>query len=112
MEEKAIQIVTSEQFRNTDLQAIHEYGSETFGMVTADFFIQEIYEQIDHTKTKPLLFPECRHLPTKSKKYRNIVLGSYLIIYRITTERIEILRALHGSQSPKIFKQARSIKIK
>ncbi|HAH54103.1 MAG TPA: hypothetical protein DCM02_02135 [Flavobacterium sp.] len=50
-------------------------------------------------------------METKSKKYRNIIFGSYLIIYRITPNRIEVLRAFHGSRSPKIIKKSRSIKV-
>jgi len=45
-----------------------------------------------------LMFPEVRFLFTKNKKYRNIILGSYLIIYRIETEKVEVLRIFHSSQ--------------
>lgn len=57
-----------------------------------------------------LLHPEYRHLETKTKKYRNIIFGSYLIIYRVTPNRIEVLRAFHCSRSPKSIKESRSIK--
>ena len=50
-------------------------------------------------------------LETKTKIYRNIILGSYLIIYRIRANRIEILRAFHGSRSPKVIKQVRKVKV-
>jgi plasmid stabilization system protein ParE len=58
-----------------------------------------------------LLHPECRYLETKNKIYRNIILGSYLIIYRITPNKIEVLRAFHGSRSPKTIAKTRSLKI-
>jgi toxin ParE1/3/4 len=51
------------------------------------------------------------HLKTKTKKYRNVILGSYLIIYRIRPNSIEVLRAFHGSRSPKTIGKIRKITI-
>ena len=65
---------------------------------------------VRNLETQYLLHPECRHLETKTKMYRNIILGSYLIIYRIRAHKIEVLRAFHGSRSPKIIKLVRKIK--
>ena len=74
-------------------------------------FIDEIYSYIGKLQTQYLLHPECRHLETKTKIYRNIILGSYLIIYRIRANRIEVLRAFHGSRSPRIIRLVRKVKI-
>ena len=101
MESTKKEVVTSHLFDFVDLLSIHEYGTETFGIRLADNFIAEIYSNLDRLPKEYLLHPECRHLETKTKKYRNIILGSYLIIYRITETRIEVLRAFHGSRSPK-----------
>ncbi len=90
---------------------IYQYGEATFGEKLADGFIAEIYKSTEELETQYLLHPECRHLETKTKIYRNIILGSYLIIYRIKSHQIEVLRAFHGSRSPKIIKQVRKIKI-
>ncbi|MWB93443.1 type II toxin-antitoxin system RelE/ParE family toxin [Flavobacterium sp. GA093] len=84
-----------------DIQAIFEYGESTFGESAALGFFEEILSDVEKLTLQYLLHPECRHLETKTKKYRNIILGSYLIIYRITETRIEVLRAFHGSRSPK-----------
>ena len=111
MEIRKKEVVTSYSFDNFDLIDIYEYGLAKFGEKLASAFISEIYKYIDKLETEYLLHPECRHLETKTKMYRNIILGSYLIIYRIRTHRIEVLRAFHGSHSPKYIKTVKKIKI-
>ncbi|OUL60681.1 type II toxin-antitoxin system RelE/ParE family toxin [Flavobacterium sp. AJR] len=106
------EVVTSALFDFVDLPSIHEYGTETFGLRLADYFIEEIYSYLDNLSKDYLLHPECHHLKTKTKKYRNIILGSYLIIYRIKSTRIEVLRAFHGSRSPKTIGKIKKINIK
>lgn len=110
MEIESKRIVTSEIFDTIDIPSIFYYGLETFGIKLANKFIEEIYLRIERLETDYLLNPECRHLETKTKIYRNIILGSYLIIYRITSDRIEVLRAYHGSRSPKEIKKVKKIK--
>ncbi len=94
-----------------DIQDIFEYGEATFGEKAALSFFEELLMVTHNLETLYLLHSECRHLETKTKKYRNIIFGSYLIIYRITPNRIEVLRAFHGSRSPKSIKGSRSIKV-
>lgn len=110
MAKKTLEVSVSVVF-NSDLISIHEYGTETFGEKYADLFIEEIFEEVEKLSNNYLLHPECRHLATKSKKYRNIILGAYLIIYRITPEQIEVLRVFHGSKSPTFIRKARKTKI-
>lgn len=111
MESKVREVVTSEIFDYVDIPSIFYYGMETFGIKLADSFIEEIHLRVENLETQYLLHPECRHLETKTQIYRNIILGSYLIIYRIKSKRIEVLRAFHGSRSPRIIKEVRKVKI-
>lgn len=83
-----------------DLLDIYEYGEATFGIKLATNFYEDLKLIVRNLDSNYLVNSECRHLETKTKIYRNIILGSYLIIYRITSHRIEILRAFHGSRSP------------
>ena len=110
MEAKQKEVVRS-SFYLYDIQDIFEYGEATFGEKAAIYFYQEIKSIVKRLETEYLLHPECRHLETKTKIYRNIILGSYLIIYRIRTNKIEVLRAFHRSHSPKILKTVKKIKI-
>ena len=105
------EVKTSSLFDTIDLLDIYEYEEATFGQKLALNFIDDIYYYVEKLETEYLLHPECRHLVTKTKMYRNIILGSYLIIYRIRAEKIEVLRAFHGSRSPKIIKESKKIKI-
>jgi toxin ParE1/3/4 len=111
MEKENLKVVTSKLFDFIDLPSIHEYGMETFGLKLADYLISEIYICLNELSSSYYLHPECRHLITKSKKYPNIILGYYLIIYRITPNRIQVLRAFHSSRSPKTIKDSKKIKI-
>ncbi|TRX40360.1 type II toxin-antitoxin system RelE/ParE family toxin [Flavobacterium restrictum] len=103
--------VVKSVFYYKDIQDIFEYGEATFGEKAAISFFEELLLITANVETHYLLHPECRHLETKTKKYRNIIFGSYLIIYRITPHRIEVLRAFHGSRSPKSIKESRKIKV-
>jgi len=77
--------------------------------VFADLFIEEMNHTTNGLSFQFNLHPECRSLRTKSKMYRNIILGKYLIIYRITPDKIEVLRAFHSSRSASKIRTARSI---
>ncbi|TVQ03721.1 MAG: type II toxin-antitoxin system RelE/ParE family toxin [Balneolaceae bacterium] len=80
---------------NEDIAEVYAYGEELFGRVAAKSFVSDIYSRIWNLDIEWRLHPECRHLPTKDKRYRNIILGNYLIIYRIKKVRILVLRILH-----------------
>jgi len=92
------EVAVSELFTN-DLKSVFEYGEELFGTATAKSFVSEIYSKIWSLDQTWKHHPECRHLPTKSKKYRNIIIGKYLIIFRVEKNRIFVLRVLHGHSS-------------
>jgi len=96
MDTGKLTVIVSEQFHE-DLKNIFRYGIETFGYKSALQFYENIERLVNNLETAYYMYPECRFLVTKSKIYRNIILESYLIIYRITTNRIEVLRAFHSS---------------
>ncbi|MDR1719401.1 MAG: type II toxin-antitoxin system RelE/ParE family toxin [Dysgonamonadaceae bacterium] len=69
----------SNQFK-ASLVSIYDYTLETFGYVQAERYMQKIEQHIDSLHTFYTYHPECRHIPTKSRMYRNIILDSHLII--------------------------------
>jgi len=109
--EKGVRKVIYSSFYYSDLQEIYLYGKETFGKGFADIFAEEISHTVSGLSYKFNSHPECKQLPTKSKMYRNIILGKYLVIYRIRAEKIEVLRTFHGSRSIKFIRSSRSIKL-
>ncbi|HVS94109.1 MAG TPA: type II toxin-antitoxin system RelE/ParE family toxin [Mucilaginibacter sp.] len=110
MEGETLEVAISDLALHS-LYHIYEYGVETFALNAANIFIDELYERIYALSDDYLIHPECRYLITKSEMYRNIIHGSYLVIYRITNYRIEVLNVLHSSRSIKGIKSSRSIKI-
>ena len=110
MGKKVRKIILSD-ILNEDLADIYDYGIDTFGKDLAELFIGTIYQRIYELPLLYLLNPECRQLQTKTQLYRNIILGKYLIIYRVRASKIEVLRALHSSQNPQLIKSIRKIKL-
>jgi hypothetical protein len=76
MESRKKEVIKS-SFYFIDIQDIYEYGEATFGLKLADSFFDTILNDVENLETQYLLHPECRHLETKTKIYRNIILGSY-----------------------------------
>jgi plasmid stabilization system protein ParE len=95
----------------TDIQNIYLFGVETFGKNAAETFKAELIFMIRALRNLYEIHPECRFLITNSRMYRNIIFGSYLIIYRITPSRIEVLKAISSRMSITRIRTARKIKI-
>ena len=104
------EVRVSEQF-SKDIIDIYCFGEESFGNVAARSFIADIYGRIWGLDELYHLYPECRFLVTKSKKYRNIIIGAYLIIYKITPVMIDVLRIIHAHSSIRKIKKSRNIKV-
>ncbi|OFY76286.1 MAG: hypothetical protein A2V46_12515 [Bacteroidetes bacterium RBG_19FT_COMBO_42_7] len=100
----------SEAF-NLDLDEIYQYGVDTFGIRQAELYEKEIWKLVEGLSSNWPLFSECRHLPTKSKMYRWIILESHLIIYRITGTEVQVLRIIHSRKSITKIKASRSVKL-
>lgn len=111
MERKERKIVLS-AFVYNDLAEIHKFGLDTFGENLASHLLKDIYQQINELNLYYLIHPECRHLPTKTHIYRNIIFGNYLIIFRVKSEKIEVLRAIRGNLNPAKIKSIKKIKPK
>jgi plasmid stabilization system protein ParE len=104
------QVVLSKEFQQ-DIKSVFDYGNKTFGFNAAKTFVSEIYMLVWNLDYQYLMFPEVRFLPTYDKQYRNIILGTYLIIYRIESERVEVLRMFHSSQCiPRTIVNVKKIK--
>ena len=104
------QVKISDKFYES-IDQIYDFGYETFGYLQAERYDRKIINAIE---TLPILYfsyPECRHLPTKSRLYRNIILDAHLMIYRITAERIEVLDIIHGAMSVSKIHRVRKIKL-
>jgi plasmid stabilization system protein ParE len=90
--------ITSNKFRDSRTQ-VYKYGIHTFGYFQTERYDQKIEKAIETLSDYYAVYPECRHLATKSRMYRNIILDAHLIIYRITDARIEVLDIVHSASS-------------
>lgn len=90
---------------------IYNYGIDTFGYFQAEKYSQKIDEVLETLPNYYTVYPECRHLVTKSRMYRNIILDSHLIIFRITDQCIEVLDIIHSASSIEKIRSVRSIRL-
>ncbi|MCL2132609.1 MAG: type II toxin-antitoxin system RelE/ParE family toxin [Lentimicrobiaceae bacterium] len=102
--------VTSVKFRESRSE-VYYYGLRTFGYFQAEHYNQKIEDAIETLSDFYMVYPECRHIATKNQKYRNIILDSHLIIYRITDERIEVLDIVHSASNIGKIRGTRKIHI-
>ncbi|GHT43374.1 hypothetical protein FACS189438_0420 [Bacteroidia bacterium] len=98
----------SNQFYES-VRQVYEYGIETFGYFQAERYKSRIRESLSTLSGSYTVYPECRHLSTKNRIYRNIILDAHLIIFRITDERIEVLDIIHSASSIRKIRGVRKI---
>lgn len=94
-EPKEKQVIYSEMYA-LDSDVVFEFGVETFGELQATKYEEFIDKLTKELNLNYLAYPECKYITTKSRMYRNIILDSHIIIYRIKPEKIEVLRILHS----------------
>jgi len=104
------EVIVSEQFIE-NRQCVYEYGINTFGYFQAERYSREIEQSLSTLFEHYLMYPECRHLATKSRMYRNIILDAHLIVYRVTDHCIEVLDIIHQASSIRKIRQARSVSL-
>jgi len=103
-------VITSQNYEES-LVEILEYGIEMFGYTQARKYFNTISCLVENLDNEYLHHPECRHLATKNRIYRNIILDAHLIIYRITDERIEVLNIVHSASNSSKIRSSRKIHI-
>ena len=101
--------VVSSVYYEEHLVEILEYSMDTFGYAQSHKYFNIISQHVERLDIYYTCYPECRHLETKSRKYRNIILDAHLIIYRITDERIEVLDIIHSASSIRKIRGVRKI---
>ena len=104
------QVKVSDRFYES-FEQVYDFGFEMFGYFQAEHYKQKIREPLDALSDFYTAYPECRHLTTKNRMYRNIILDAHLIIYRITNERIEVLDIIHSASSISKIRDVRKIRL-
>jgi len=104
------QVELSDAFKANRIH-IYDYTINMFGYLQAERYLQLIEKSLFTLSHFYMLYPECRHMPTKSRMYRNIILDAHLIIYRITDYRIEVLDIIHSASNISKIRNTRKIHI-
>ncbi|MBC7389141.1 MAG: type II toxin-antitoxin system RelE/ParE family toxin [Opitutaceae bacterium] len=110
MDKQIREVVLSLELQS-DLESIFNYGHETFGLRAAESFLADLIFRVESLAFNYELYPECVHLKTQARNYRNFFIGSYLVVYRITEHRIEVLRAFHSSRSINAVKSSKKLRL-
>lgn len=103
-------VVVSDRFWES-YNSVYEQCLDLFGYFQAETYATKIKTVLYELNWSYPYYPECRHLVTKNRMYRNVILDSHLIIYRITDSRIEILNIIHAASSINRIKETRKIQI-
>ena len=103
-------VEVSDEFK-VNRKRVFDYSLDTFGYWQAERYLQKIENALSTLHVYYTLYPICRHIPTKSRMYRNIILDAHLIIYRITDTRIEVLDIVHAASSISKIRRARKIRL-
>ncbi|MBP6732207.1 MAG: type II toxin-antitoxin system RelE/ParE family toxin [Chitinophagales bacterium] len=96
------------EFAEAELLKECLFHAEHYSEKYAERFRIEFYKQVTTIGPNPMVYPECRFLPTQKKVYRNIIWGNYLIIYRIKANVVRVLTLFHTKQHPSKIKRIRS----
>jgi plasmid stabilization system protein ParE len=103
-------ISVSSRFYESNAQ-VYSQGLYLFGSFQAERYNRQIDMVLDTLPDCYTAYPECRHLATKSRMYRNIILDAHPIVYRITDGRVEVPDILHSASSTGKIRAARNIRL-
>ena len=80
-----------------DLKDIYQYGLRQWGQVQSDRYLENIKDQLWSLREQPLIgIDRSELLPD----VRSLLIESHTLFYWVTTDRVEIIRLLHGRQDP------------
>ena len=111
MEKTKIRPIAISQLFYESTKKTFDYGIDQFGEYQALKYECLIYEELQKLPYRYLVHPECRYIPTISKKYRIILLPAHFILYRIMATRIEVLDIKSYRETISNIQKRRKIKL-
>jgi toxin ParE1/3/4 len=81
----------------SDLKDIYQYGLRQWGQAQSDDYLANLKNQFWLLTEQPLMGTE---RPELLPDIRSLPIESHTLFYRVTANRLEILRVLHGRQDP------------
>ena len=80
-----------------DLKVIYQYGLRQWGQAQSDRYLETLKNQFWSLTEQPLIGVE---RPELLPDVRSLPIESHTLFYRVTTDKVEIIRILHGRQDP------------
>ena len=80
-----------------DLRDIYQYGLRQWGKIQSESYLSTIKNQFWLLTQQPLMGTE---RPELLPETRSIPIKSHTLFYRVTANRVEVIRVLHGRQDP------------
>jgi len=90
------QLVIAPAAKN-DLKDIYQYGLRQWGQAQSESYLSTIKNQFWLLTQQPLMGTE---RPELLPDTRSLPIESHTLFYRVTANRAEIIRVLHGRQDP------------
>ena len=81
----------------TDLKDIYQYGLHQWGQTRSDSYLDTLKSQLWSLTEQPNMGSE---RPELLSGMRSLPIESHVLFYRVTANRVEIIRVLHGRQDP------------
>jgi toxin ParE1/3/4 len=83
-----------------DLKDIYQYGLRQWGQAQSESYLSTIKNQFWLLTQQPLMGTE---RPELLPDARSLPIESHTLFYRVTANRVEIIRVLHGRQDPQRY---------
>jgi len=90
------QLVIAPAAKN-NLKEIYQYGLRQWGQSQTESYLSTIKKQFWLLTQQPLMGTE---RPELLPDTRSLPIESHTLFYRVTANRVEIIRVLHGRQDP------------
>ncbi|MGB5278700.1 MAG: type II toxin-antitoxin system RelE/ParE family toxin [Gammaproteobacteria bacterium] len=90
------QLVIAPAAKN-DLKDIYQYGLRQWGQTQSESYLSTVKNQFWLLTQQPLMGTE---RPELLPDTRSLPIESHTLFYRVTANRVEIIRVLHGRQDP------------
>ena len=91
------QLVIAPAAKN-DLKDIYQYGLRRWGQLQSENYLEHLKSQLWLLTEQPLLGVE---RPELFPGIRSLPIESHILFYCVSSNKIEIIRVLHGRQDPK-----------
>lgn len=92
----SLQLVIAPVAKN-DLKDIYLYGLQQWGQAQSESYLSTLKNQFWLLTQQPLMGTE---RPDLLPDTRSLPIENHTLFYRVTANRVEIIRVLHGRQDP------------